>query len=86
MGKVSKFSGTAMKKLGSKKSNKHLSSGGQSLAELVREATAKTLHRPDPELNQRVELFYGGTHPTRYKSSTHCSRSYASQIDIKDVI
>lgn len=54
MGKVNKFSNAAIKKLGPKKSNKHLSSNGQELAELVREATGKALNRPDPELNQQV--------------------------------
>lgn len=42
------------KKLQGKKVNSHNNSGGQSLQEVVKDATAKTLRRPDPDLNQQV--------------------------------
>ena len=54
MDTLGKFSSSVSKKLQGKKTSSNNSSGGQGLRETVKEATAKTLRRPDPDLNQQV--------------------------------
>lgn len=55
MDKLGKLGSSVTKKLqGKHASNKNNNSGGQSLQAVVKEATAKTLRRPDAELNQQV--------------------------------
>ena len=50
VGKMNK----SIKTLGKKNTTKHLSSSGQELADLVKQATNKSLKRPDADLNQQV--------------------------------
>lgn len=56
MDKINKLGSTVSKKLHGKKVSETNNSGGKSLQEVVKDATAKTLRRPDADLNQKVLL------------------------------
>ena len=61
MDKVNKFGSAMSKKLTSKKLNKNNQSGGDSLEQSVKNATAKDLRAPDSSLNLKVgRLMPGG--------------------------
>ena len=60
MDKVNKFGSAMSKKLTSKKLNKNNQSGGQSLEQSVKNATAKELRAPDVSLNQKVDCLMPG--------------------------
>ena len=54
MDKVNKLGSAVSKKLVNRKTNKNNQSGGDSLEQIVRSATAKELKAPDAILNQKV--------------------------------
>ncbi len=61
MDKVNKFGSAMSKKLANKKLNKNNQSGGDSLEQIVKTATAKELRAPDSSLNLKVgRLMPGG--------------------------